>query len=69
VEDTRAQQELVRTFEAIMSDTGFTWTLKPDGSWQRVRGKKGQRTSSLQAALMRRARARARRLASAGRLD
>jgi polyphosphate kinase len=69
VEDTRAQHELARTFEAIMGDTGFAWTLRPDGSWQRVRAKKGQRNSSLQAALMRRARARARRLASAGRLD
>ena len=69
VEDARAQQELVRTFEAIMSDTGFAWALRSDGAWQRVRAKKGQRNSSLQAALMRRARARARRLASAGRLD
>ena len=69
VEDTRAQQELVRTFEAIMSDTSFAWTLRPDGNWHRVRAKKGQRSGNLQAVLMRRARARARRLASAGRLD
>jgi polyphosphate kinase len=67
VEDSRAQQELVRTFDAIMSDTGFAWTLRPDGTWQRVRSKKGQRGGSLQTALMRRARARGRRLASARR--
>jgi polyphosphate kinase len=67
IEDTRAQQELVRTFDAIMKDTVFAWTLRADGSWHRVRTKKGQRTSGLQSALMRRARARARRLASVDR--
>ena len=67
VKDSRAQQELVWTFDAIMSDTGFAWTLRPDGTWQRVRSKKGQRGGSLQTALMRRARARGRRLASARR--
>jgi polyphosphate kinase len=67
VEDARAQQELVRTFEAIMSDTGYAWTLRPDGRWHRVRPKKGARGGNLQAALMRRARARGRRLAAARR--
>jgi len=34
---------------------------RSDGTWERVQGKKGKRTQSLHGALMRRARARARR--------
>ena len=61
VEDARAQQELTRTFETLMDDSTFAWALRADGTWHRVRPKKGQRRSGLQAVLMRRARARARR--------
>ncbi|MGB2875654.1 MAG: polyphosphate kinase 1, partial [Gaiellaceae bacterium] len=64
VEDARAQRELTRTFESIMEDTRWSWALGADGSWQRVRSKKGGRGKSLHGALMRRARARARRVAS-----
>jgi polyphosphate kinase len=60
VEDARAQRELARTFESIMEDTRFSWTLREDGSWARVKSKKGGRGQSLHGALMRRARARAR---------
>ena len=60
LEDARAQRELARTFESIMDDTRFSWALRADGSWERVRSKKGGRGQSLHGALMRRARARAR---------
>jgi polyphosphate kinase len=63
VEDTRGQQALTRTFDSIMEDTTWSWELRADGSWQRVRSKKGQRGRSLHGALMRRARARARQAA------
>ncbi|MGZ4256655.1 MAG: polyphosphate kinase 1 [Gaiellaceae bacterium] len=60
LEDARAQRELARTFESIMEDTRCSWTLLADGSWERVKSKKGGRGQSLHGALMRRARARAR---------
>jgi polyphosphate kinase len=61
VEDARGQRELSRTFDTIMEDTRWSWVLRADGTWERVRGKKGRQGQSLHAALMRRARARARR--------
>ena len=67
VEDSRAQRDLARTFESIMEDTRWSWELRSDGSWQRVQGKKGKGAQSLHGALMRRARARARRSGSVAR--
>jgi polyphosphate kinase len=67
VEDARAQRELLRTFDSIMEDTRWSWALKADGTWDRVRSKKGGRGQSMHGALMRRARARARHAASAPR--
>jgi polyphosphate kinase len=64
LEDARAQRELVRTFESIMEDTRCSWALREDGTWERVRSKKGGRGQSMHGALMRRARARARSAAS-----
>jgi polyphosphate kinase len=61
IEDARGQRELARTFETIMDDTRWSWALRSDGSWSRVQGKKGKSTQNLHSALMRRARARARR--------
>jgi polyphosphate kinase len=61
IEDLRGQRELSRTFESIMEDTRWSWALRADGTWERVRGKKGRQRQSLHGALMRRARARARR--------
>ena len=61
VEDARSQRELARTFDSIMDDTRWSWALRADGSWERIRGKKGSTRQSLHTALMRRARARARR--------
>jgi polyphosphate kinase len=67
IEDARAQRELTRTFESIMEDTRFSWELSFDGTWHRVRSKKGGRGQSMHGALMRRARARARHAAAAAR--
>ena len=64
VEDARAQQEIDRAFEAILSDNSSAWELGPDGAWQRVRRKKGARARGSQTALMRSTRARARRRTS-----
>ena len=61
IEDARGQRELTRTFDTIMEDARWAWTLRADGSWERVRAKKGKTAQSLHSALMRRARARARR--------
>jgi polyphosphate kinase len=67
VDDARAQRELLRTFDSIMEDSRWSWALRADGSWQRVRSKKGGRGQSMHSALMRRARARGRHTASASR--
>jgi polyphosphate kinase len=64
IEDARSQRELSRTFDSIMQDTRWSWALRADGTWQRVRGKKGRQGQSIHGALMRRARARARRASS-----
>jgi polyphosphate kinase len=61
IEDARGRRELTRTFDAIMEDTRWSWALNAGGNWERVRGKKGKGAQSLHGALMRRARARARR--------
>jgi polyphosphate kinase len=67
VEDARAQRDLQRTFDAIMEDSRRSWMLRADGTWERVRSKKGGRRQSMHGALMRRARARGRNAASAPR--
>ncbi len=64
VEESRAQQLLTRTFDSIMEDTRQSWTLRADGEWHRVRTKKGERGRSLHGSLMRRARDRARQVAT-----
>jgi polyphosphate kinase len=67
VEDARSQRDLTRTFDSIMEDTRWSWTLRADGAWERVRSKKGKATQSLHGALMRRARARSRRASTVSR--
>ena len=64
VEDTRPQQEIDRAFEALLADNVSAWELRPDGSWHRVRPKKGARAKGSQSALMRSTQARARRRAA-----
>ena len=58
VEDQRSQQELARAFDTIASSNTHAWELKSDGSWQRVRAKKGERARATQTLLMRSVRAR-----------
>jgi len=67
IEDARSQRELTRTFDSIMEDTRWAWSLRGDGSWERVRAKKGKTAQSLHGALMRRARARGRRASTVSR--
>jgi polyphosphate kinase len=67
IEDVRSQRELSRTFDSIMQDTRWSWALRADGTWQRVRGKKGRQRQSIHGALMGRARARARRAGTVSR--
>jgi len=67
VEDARAQRDLLRTFDSIMDDSRWSWALRADGTWERVRSKKGGRGQSMHGTLMRRARARARHAAASPR--
>ena len=67
VEEARGQRELARTFESIMEDMRWSWALRSDGTWERVQGKKGKGAQNLHGALMRRARARARRVGGVSR--
>jgi polyphosphate kinase len=64
VEDPRAQQELTRALDTMVSSNVHAWELKPDGEWQRIRAKKGERSRDTQTLLMRSVRARQPRRAS-----
>jgi polyphosphate kinase len=59
VEDPGVRAELASTFASLQADTAAAWELQPDGAWERVHPKKGDRPRSAQATLMRRARRRA----------
>jgi polyphosphate kinase len=63
VEDARAQQELKRAFDALLSSNVHAWELKGDGKWHRVRTRKGERARATQTLQMRSVRARQRRRA------
>ena len=58
VEDARAQQEIKRALDTMVSSNVHAWALKPDGDWQRTRAKKGERARASQTLLMRSVRAR-----------
>jgi polyphosphate kinase len=58
IEDTRAQQEITRALDTMVSSNLHAWELKPDGEWQRIRTKKGERARETQTLLMRSVRAR-----------
>ena len=58
VDDQRSQQDLARAFDTMASSNVHAWELKADGSWQRVRPKKGERARATQTLLMRSVRAR-----------
>jgi polyphosphate kinase len=64
VEDQRAQQEVTRALDTMVSSNVHAWELKPDGEWQRIRAKKGERARDTQTLLMRSVRARQPRRAS-----
>jgi polyphosphate kinase len=67
VEESRAQVDLRRAFDMLMSDSSHAWELRSDGKWQRVRARKGERPKATQEALMRNVKVRRRRRAAAGR--
>jgi polyphosphate kinase len=64
VDDPNVRNELESIFKALLADNAQAWILRRDGSWTRLRPKKGERRRTAQAVFMRR-RDRARRLARA----
>jgi polyphosphate kinase len=64
VEDGRAQQELIRAFDVLLSDNASAWEMSPEGRWMKLRPKKGSRGRQAQQVFMRSARARASRRAA-----
>jgi polyphosphate kinase len=58
IEDPRAQREVKRALDTMVSSNVHAWELKPDGEWQRIRTKKGERARETQTLLMRSVRAR-----------
>ncbi len=64
VEDSRAQNDIVRAFDVMLADNATAWELSPDGRWMKMRPRKGDRGRAAQVVFMRSARARARRRAS-----
>jgi polyphosphate kinase len=61
IEDGRVRQRLTTAFETLLADNAEAWSLRPDGTWRRLRPKKNDRPLPAQTALMRTAVARARR--------
>jgi polyphosphate kinase len=64
IEDSRLRVEIGVVLDALLADTRFSWTLSPDGAWQRTAPAKGRRAVSAQEALMKRAVGRAKKAAS-----
>ena len=64
VEDEAARGEVKTALDTLVTDNVGSWELRSDGTWRRVRARKGERSKSAQGALMRRALIRARRRAS-----
>ena len=60
VDAARPRQELGTVLDSVFADTTNAWALEPDGEWSRVEPTK-RKPHSHQAAMMRRARQRARR--------
>jgi polyphosphate kinase len=65
VEDPHVRAEIDAVFKALLADNALAWELKPDETWHRVTGKKGERKRPAQVHFMRR-RDRARRLQRPG---
>jgi polyphosphate kinase len=66
VEDARSQREIERVFDVLLHATTHAWELGPDGRWEPVRPKKGERDKEAQTLLMRNMRARSRRRTKLG---
>ena len=64
VEDSRAQNEMVRAFDVLLADNATAWELSPEGRWMKLRPRKGDRGRAAQQVFMRSAKARARRRAA-----
>jgi polyphosphate kinase len=58
IEDLAIQSELAATLDTLLADNTTAWQLQADGSWERIRAKKDDRSRSAQATMMRRARRR-----------
>ena len=56
VEDPKACDELNSSFNTLLSDNTHSWTLRSDGTWDRVTPERGQRRRSAQLVEMRRRR-------------
>ncbi len=64
IEDSRLRVDIGAVLDALLADTRFSWTLAPDGTWQRTAPAKGARAVSAQETLMKRAERRAKKAAS-----
>ena len=64
VEDEAARAEIATVFDTLLSDNVGAWELRADGTWRRVRQRKGERAKGTQQRLMRRALVKARRRVS-----
>ena len=62
VENARSRQELGSMLDSVFSDDTHAWELDGDGSWMRLQPLRPEKPHHHQAALMRRAQLRARRL-------
>jgi polyphosphate kinase len=58
IEDAAAKAEIASTLDVLLADTAASWELDDEGTWNRIRPKKEDRSRSAQAVLMRRARRR-----------
>jgi polyphosphate kinase len=62
IENARTRQELGSLLDSVFADDTHAWELTSNGSWTRLQPERSERPHHHQAALMRRARLRARRL-------
>jgi polyphosphate kinase len=64
VEDSRAQNDMVRAFDVLLADNATAWEMSSEGKWMKLRPRKGDRGRGAQLVFMRSAKARARRRAA-----
>jgi polyphosphate kinase len=64
IEDSRAQNDVLRAFDVLLADNASAWELSSEGLWMKLRPRKGDRGKAAQQVFMRSARARARRRAA-----